>query len=349
MREVRIGRRFVGPGHPVFIIAEAGVNHNGDLEMAKRLIEVAAESGADAVKFQTFAAEKLVSADAPKAEYQKRTTGEDESQFNMLKRLELSASDYKELVRHANQCGITFLSTPFDETSADFLVELEVPALKVGSGDLTNLPLLRHMAAKGLPMLISTGMGTLGEIEEALAAVMAAGNDQVLLYHCVSSYPAPVEETNLRALNTMMQAFPFPIGYSDHTPGIAVPVAAVALGAVSIEKHFTLDRSLPGPDQETSLEPGELAAMVKSIRQVEAALGDGYKRPTLAEANVARVARRSLVAARDIPSGAVLTADMLAIRRPGTGIPPKHLELVQGRTTRRELRKGQVITWDLLV
>lgn len=346
MDSIRIGDRWVGPGHPCFIIAEAGVNHNGDLDLARRLVDAAAAAGADAVKFQTFRAERVVSRGAPKAEYQKATTSPDESQLEMLRRLELSPEAHRELAGYARERGILFLSTPHDQESIDLLADLGVPAFKVGSGDLTNLPYLRHLARKGRPILLSTGMATLGEVEEALAVIFAEGNREVVLLHAVSSYPAPPEDCNLRAMGTLAAAFRVPVGFSDHTLGLEVALAAVALGACVIEKHLTLDRSLPGPDHKASLEPEEFRAMVEGIRRVERALGDGVKRPAPSEENTRVVARKSLVAATEIPPGTRIRPEMVAVKRPGTGLPPRCLDAILGRETRRGIPADQPITWE---
>lgn len=336
----------IGPGRPCFVIAEAGVNHNGDLDLARQLVEVAASAGADAVKFQTFRAEKLVTAGAPKATYQQRQSGTEEGQLGMLRRLELSREDHLELMALCRRLGILFLSTPFEEESADLLESLGVAAYKLPSGEITNLPLLAHVARKGRPLILSTGMATLGEIEAAVGAIAAAGNPDLALLHCVSSYPTAPADANLRAMATLASAFPCPVGYSDHTEGIAIPLAAVALGACILEKHFTLDRSLPGPDQQVSLEPDELKALVAGIRQVEAALGDGLKRPAACESNTAAVARKSLVAAMDIPEGAVLTAAAITLKRPGTGLPPALLPHLLGRCARTAIARDSLLRWE---
>lgn len=338
----------IGDLHPVFIIAEAGVNHNGDLDMALRLIDAAAAAKADAVKFQTFSTERLVTRRAPKAAYQKQTTDNQENQYAMLKRLELSRSDHERLLAHAQDQGITFLSTPFDHASADLLIELGVPAIKIGSGELTNLPLLEHVARQGQAIILSTGMAYLGEVEEAVRCIQAHSDAPLILLHCVSNYPAHEADVNLRAMLTMRQALGLPVGYSDHTLGMTMPIAAVALGACAIEKHFTLDRSLPGPDHRASLEPDEIQAMVQAIRDVEAALGDGIKRPTTGELDTARVARRSVVSQVDIPAGTEITTQMLAIKRPGTGIPPRDLARVLGRIARVTIPADTVIEWEMI-
>ncbi|KMY86512.1 N-acetylneuraminate synthase [Candidatus Paraburkholderia calva] len=328
------------------VIAEAGVNHNGSLELAHRLIDVAAEAGADFVKFQTFRTEALVTRDAQKAAYQKRTTGHGETQFDMLKRLEIDQDCFRELAAYAASKKISFLSTPFDIESARFLATLGVNAFKVSSGDLTNIPFLRELAAMGKPIILSSGMATLGEIEEAVEACEQGGIsiDKLTLLHCTTEYPAPAEKINLWAMQTIAQAFPGAIhGYSDHSEGIEIPIAAVALGAQVIEKHFTLDRSMEGPDHKASLEPSELAAMVRAIRRVGVALGDGRKRPTASEMLNRAIARKSIVAARPIAKGEVFSAENLAVRRPGNGISPARWDSLLGQPATRDYSQNELI------
>ena len=343
MQPVQIGNKLIGPQQSVFVIAEAGVNHNGDLKMARELIDAAVDAGADAVKFQTFQADRLVMPDAPKAEYQLQNTRKAESQLEMLRRLELSADAHRELQSYCHQRGIVFLSTPFDEEAADLLEELGVPAFKISSGDLTNSPLLEYVALKGKPIILSTGMSEISELIEAVSVLNSAGCETPILLHCVSNYPANAAEVNLRAMQTMHAAFDLPVGFSDHTEGIDISLAAVALGACVIEKHFTLDRTLPGPDHRASLEPGELRQLVRSIRRIESALGSGRKVPTASEIETARVARRSLIAATDIPAGTALKREMVIIRRPGTGMSPALLETVLGRRLLRRIAAGTLL------
>lgn len=345
---IDIASRKVGLEQPCFIIAEAGVNHNGNVEMAKQLVDVAAEAGADAAKFQTFKAERVVSARAPKAKYQLETTGAGESQLEMVRRLELSPDAHCELSAYCRERGVLFMSTPFDEESVDLLDELRVPVFKIGSGEINNWPFLEYIARKGKPIILSTGMSYLSEVDEAVRVIRDVGCDQLVLLHCISNYPADPTDANLRAMQTMATALQVPVGYSDHTPGIEVALAAVALGACVIEKHFTLDKNLPGPDHRASLEPHELMALVHGIRIVEAALGHGYKRPAASEANTAAVARRSLVAARDIPAGAILTEEMVAIKRPGTGLPPTMYPYLIGRTARTAILADTLLTLEML-
>jgi N-acetylneuraminate synthase len=345
---VVVGSQAIGPGHRCFVIAEAGVNHNGDLALARALVDAAVAAGADAVKFQTFRAERLVTADAPKAEYQLRTTNARESQFEMLKRLELADEEHRALLAYCRSRDIMFLSTPFDETSGDFLASLGVPALKVPSGEITNLPFVRHVAGIGKPIILSTGMASLSETAAAVDAICETGNRSLVLLHCVSNYPADPADANLKAMATLRDAFGVPSGFSDHTMGDAIAVAAAALGASVIEKHLTLDRSLPGPDQQASMEPEPFRDMVRRIRDVEAGLGTGRKEPTPREAAVARIARRSLVAARRIPAGTLIEAEMVAIRRPGTGLAPDQLPSIVGKRTRVDVPEGALLTREML-
>ncbi len=348
MRHVELGSRKIGPGYSCFIIAEAGVNHNGDVGLARRLVDVAVEAGADAVKFQTFKADRLVTPDAPKADYQLHATGGGRSQLEMLRQLELSPEAHRELFSYCRQRDILFMSTPFDEESTDLLEHLGVPIYKIPSGEITNLPFLAYVASKGKPMIISTGMSNLDEVKAAVRTIEDAGNASVVLLHCVSAYPTSPIDANLRAMHTMEKEFDVPVGYSDHTPGIEVALAAATLGACVIEKHFTLDRSLPGPDQGASLDPKELSALVQGVRVVEKALGHARKEPAACEANIAAVVRKSLVAARDIPRGTVLTDELIAIKRPGTGLPPVLRSQLVGRIAKMDIRAGTVLTWELV-
>lgn len=333
----------------VFIIAEAGVNHNGDIGLACRLVDVAVSAGANAVKFQTFRAENVISKNAPKAAYQEKTTGSSESQLEMVKKLELPFEAFRELQDYCKKRGIVFLSTPFDEESLDFLKKLDLPYFKIPSGEITNFPFLEKIARQGKPLIISTGMSTLDEVKQAVAVVKNAGNTGIILLHCVSNYPAKPEDANLKAMETMRSAFGLPVGFSDHTPGIEVALAAVALGASVIEKHFTLDRSLPGPDHQASLSPQELMMLVQGIRIVEKALGTGVKQPAVSEKNTAEVARKSLVATKAIFPGTILTREMIAIKRPGTGLSPSQLETILGRKVREALKADDLIQLDMLV
>lgn len=327
------------------IIAEAGVNHNGDLDLAKQLIAAAKAAGADIVKFQTFKTENLVTKIAEKATYQKGTTDADESQYAMLRKLELSRPDHEVLIKECSRHGIGFFSTAFDTDSFDMLVEMGLDQVKIPSGELTNLPLLRYMTRLGLPVILSTGMANLGEIEAAVEAIELAGTPRhlVTVLHCTTEYPASMADVNLRAMVSMKAALGVEVGYSDHTPGIEIPVAAVALGARVIEKHFTLDRTLPGPDHQASLEPHELKAMVDAIRNVEVALGDGVKRPSASELKNKPIARKSLVAIRAIRSGETFNSENIGTKRPGTGISPMRWDEVIGRISSRDFDVDELI------
>jgi N,N'-diacetyllegionaminate synthase len=347
-RAFTVAGRKIGDAAPVFIVAEAGVNHDGDPARARRLVDVAAECGADAVKFQTFRVDSLLTRAAPKAGYQVETTGAGESQRDMLARLELSLEVLAELKDRATKRGLVFFSAPFDEESVDVLDALGVALFKVPSGEITNLPLLRHVAAKGRPMIVSTGMSSLEEVEEAVAVIRAAGDPPLALLHCLSAYPAPASEINLRAMDALAARSGGLVGFSDHTFGIEIAVAAVARGAVIIEKHLTLDKTLAGPDHRASLDPPEFAAMVRAIRAVEAALGDGVKRPMPSEADTRRVARKSLVAARPLRAGERLAAEDVLIKRPGTGISPADLDKAVGRRLVHDVAVDEVIAWDAL-
>lgn len=328
------------------IIAEAGVNHNGDIGLAKELVAIAASCGADLVKFQTFETHKSIATFAPKANYQKLSTAASESQYDMVKRLELSRSDHEIIIDACEQYGIRFFSTGFDIDSIDFLTTLGARMIKIPSGELTNLPLLRHIAGKKLPTILSTGMASLGEIEAALTVLTDGGLDRktITLLHCNTEYPTPMIDVNLHAMATMRSAFGIPVGYSDHTEGIEVAIAAVALGASVIEKHFTVDRNLPGPDHRASLEPDELRQMVKAIRNIEQALaGDGVKRPMPSERANRLIARKSIVAARQITAGEAFSSENLATKRPGTGISPMRWDDVIGRIAARDYDADEAI------
>jgi N,N'-diacetyllegionaminate synthase len=327
------------------IIAEAGVNHNGDMALARRLIDVAAEAGADLVKFQTFSADRLVTAQAGKADYQTKTTDAAESQHAMIHRLELTREMHEALIAHCESRGIQFFSTAFDPASIDLLFELGLDRFKIPSGEITNLPYLRHMGRYGKPVILSTGMATLGEIEAALDVLEQAGTPRTLatVLHCNTEYPTPMADVNLRAMLAIRDAFGVPVGYSDHTLGIEVAVAAVALGATVIEKHFTLDRNLPGPDHRASLEPAELGAMVAAIRNIEKALGDGIKRPSASEAKNKPLARKSLVAARAIRAGERFSETNVTTKRPGTGLSPMRWDEVLGHKAPRDFAPDELI------
>jgi N-acetylneuraminate synthase len=344
MKNISVDHKVIGEGSPVFIIAEAGCNHNGDLDLAKKLVDVAVEAGADAVKFQTFIADQLVTPYAAKADYQKKNTGnEKESQFRMLKKLELPYEAFKTLKTYCDQSGIIFLSTPFDYASADFLNELKVPAFKIASGDITNLPFLAFISSKGKPVILSTGMSTLKEVHKARGTLTEKQEIPIVLLHCTSEYPAPAEDINLSAMQTLHNTFKAPVGLSDHTLGIEISLAAVALGAKVIEKHITLDKKLPGPDHRASLEPGELQGLAKAIRTIEKALGDGVKKPAPSEIKTRSIARKSIVAAKRIKKGQLLAETNLTVKRPGNGVSPTEWKKVIGRKALRNFDKDELI------
>jgi len=349
MKKIEIGNKLVGDEQPIFIIAEVGVNHNGDIRLAKKLIDATKDAGADAVKFQAFKTEKVVTKYAEKAKYQKETTGLSESQYDMIRRLELKDEEIRELYNYAKKNNIIFLSSAFDKESVDLLDNLGVPAFKVASGEITNFPLLRYIAEKKKPIILSTGMSTIGEIEEALEVIREKGVENIVLLHCVTSYPAKIEDVNLRVIEALRRRFKLPVGFSDHTLGITIPIAVAALGAVLVEKHFTLDRTLPGPDHRASLEPDELKDMVRAVRDVEKALGDRVKKPTKDEERIKKVVRRSIVAKMGIPKGTVITEDMLDFKRPGVGIEPKYLNEIIGKKAKKDIKPDGLITFDKLV
>ena len=328
------------------IIAEAGVNHNGSQKLARELIQVAAEAGADLIKFQTFAADRLVTGSAKKADYQLVTTEAQESQHEMIRKLELSREVHEELIDYCQQCGIGFFSTGFDIQSVSLLAELGLDRFKIPSGEITNLPYLQHLGSYGKPIILSTGMAKLGEIEAALEVLEASGTtrEKVTVLHCNTEYPTPMEDVNLRAMSAIRDALGVEVGYSDHTLGIEVAVAAVALGATVIEKHFTLDRSLPGPDHRASLEPAELKAMVQAIRNIELALsGDGLKRPSPSEKNNIPIIRKSLVANCAIRAGEIFTTQNLTAKRPGSGISPMRWDDFIGKRATRDYQEDELI------
>ena len=327
------------------IIAEAGVNHNGDLDLAKQLINAAADAGADLVKFQTFNANRQVTRTAKKADYQTQTTSSTESQHAMLRRLELTEEMHHQLIAHCLTQNIGFLSTGFDIESVDLLVSLGQECFKIPSGEITNLPYLRHIGQLGKTVILSTGMATLGEIEAAIEVLEQTGTPRakVTVLHCTTEYPTPMNEVNLRAMQSIHAAFDVAVGYSDHTEGIEIAIAAVAMGASVIEKHFTLDRTFPGPDHRASLEPAELKAMVTAIRNIEIALGDGIKRLTPSEARNKPVARKSLVASRAITGGEVFTAENLTVKRPGTGISPMRWDELVGQASQKNYNEDDLI------
>jgi N-acetylneuraminate synthase/N,N'-diacetyllegionaminate synthase len=345
---IEIAGRKIGRGHPVYVIAEAGVNHNGDLQTAKRLIEEARACGADCVKFQTFRAENVATRKAPKARYQLDTTDRAESQFDMLRKLQLSPEDHKVLKAHAENAGITFLSTPYNFEDVDLLESLGVPAYKVASGQVVELPFLRRIAGTGKPVLLSTGMATLAEVDEALRTIMKEGNDRVVLLQCTTDYPSRIKDANLRVMETFRAAFGVMAGYSDHTSGDEAAIAAVALGARVIEKHFTLDKTMPGPDHGSSATPEELGSLVEKIRRVESALGDARKGPTETERENAVGMRRSIAARSDIPRGKTITEEDITFKRPATGLPPSLYDAVMGKRAARDISADELLRMDMV-
>ena len=347
MLKFRIGERWVGDGEPCFIVAEAGANHNRDLTMAKELIAVAAEAKADAVKFQTYSAETLYSKKTPRFSYLEGLT--DKSTWDLIKEIELPREWQEELAEEAKKRGVLFMSTPFDHRAVDELDALGVPAFKIASFEIVDLPLVRHAASKGKPMIMSTGLANYEDIQDAFSTCREVGNEQVVLLQCASLYPAPPERINLRAMETMRRAFGTLVGLSDHSLGIHISVAAPAIGACVIEKHYTLSRSLKGPDHPFAIEPAELRELVRQVREVEAALGDGRKLgPAPDELEMHQKARRSLVAACAIPKGTRLERDMVTIKRPGFGIKPKHLDLLIGRVAKQDIEEDTVLTWEMV-
>lgn len=328
-----------------FIIAEAGVNHNGDINIAKKLVDVACAAGVDAIKFQTFKAENLVTKNAPKAKYQEQSTGSG-NQYDMLKKLELSYDDHIILQKYCKEKGLTFISTPFDFESVDLLEKLNVPLYKISSGDLTNIPLLKYIARLNKPMIISTGMANLGEVEEAIEAIGEVGNNKISLLHCTSNYPTNYNDVNLNAMITLENAFKLPIGYSDHTIGIEVPVAAVAMGAKIIEKHFTIDKFMEGPDHEASVDPEELRRMVKSIRNIESSLGNGIKTCNESEKNTKEIARKSIVASVNIKKGETISYNNITFKRPSNGISPRLTDEIIGKVAVEDINVDSFITFS---
>jgi N,N'-diacetyllegionaminate synthase len=329
----------------VFIIAEAGVNHNGSLELAKKLIDVASDAGADAVKFQTFKAENLVSKNAQKADYQKQTTNSEESQFDMIKRLELDIKTHKILMDYCKEKNIMFLSTPFDHDSIELLNDLGLEIFKIPSGEITNLPYLRHIGKLDKKVILSTGMADIGEIEDAMDILTNAGTkkENIIVLHANTEYPTPYEDVNLKAMVTIGKTFDVAFGYSDHTLGIEVDIAAVAMGACCIEKHFTLDCTMEGPDHKASLEPDELKAMVKAIRNIELALGNGIKKPSKSESKNISIARKSIVAKVDIKKGEIFSTNNLAVKRPANGINPMRWDEIIGTVATKDYKEDELI------
>jgi N,N'-diacetyllegionaminate synthase len=345
--EIEIAGRKVGPGHPCFLIAEAGVNHNGSLARALQLVEIARAAGADAVKFQLFRVEEQISRAAPVADYQRDLTGA-QTMHEMAHSYDLPWEAHRTIAAHCRQSGIAYMASCFDSLAVDFFLELGGDAVKVGAGEITNYPLLAHIAATGRPILLSTGMSTLQDVAGAVEYIRAHGASPLALFQCVSNYPADPATVNLRVMQTLMQSFGVPVGFSDHTLGNTIAIAAAALGAHLIEKHFTSDKTLPGPDHPMSLDAGELRAFVAEIRTAESALGSGIKRIQPGEMAVQRVARRSLVSAGPIHAGETLSESNVTLKRPATGIDPRFSELALGRTARIDIPADTPITWEML-
>jgi len=329
-----------------YIIAEAGVNHNGDINLAYKLIDAAKECGVDCVKFQTFKAENLVTKTAKKAEYQIENTKNNDSQFSMLKKLELSYDDFKSLKDYCDKIGIEFMSTPFDNDSVDLLERLNMKTYKISSGDITNKPFLEYVASKHKPIILSTGMCTMDEVKEAVSWIENAGNKQLTLLHCTSNYPTPYCDVNMNAIITLDKAFEYSTGYSDHTQGIIIPIMAVAMGATVIEKHFTLDKNMEGPDHKASLDVGELKEMVTAIRNIESARGNGEKVPAKSELSTREVARKSIILKRALQKGAIITSDDLDVKRPGVGLAPKFLPELVGKKIIRDMVSEELISFN---
>lgn len=350
MRKIRIGNKWIGPGEPCFIIAEVGSNHDRKLKQAKKLIDIASNAGADAVKFQTFKAERLYSRKTPTLSYLKKDKllKKGESVWDLIKKIEMPHKWHKPLADYCEKKGIIFLSTPFDLEAVNELEKVAMPAYKIASFEITHLPLLEYVAKKGKPVILSTGMADLADIELAIDTIYRQDNKDVILLHCAVGYPCKYEDLNLRAIETMQKAFQLPVGFSDHTLGITSDIAAIVLGACVIEKHFTLNRKLPGPDHRFALEPNELRTMVKAIRDTEKALGLPVKRCTKSEKELHNLARRSLVAACNIPKGKKISKDMIAVKRPGYGIHPKMMDVIIGRTAKVNIEEDDILTWQML-
>ena len=346
---INIGNKTIGEGFPCFLIAEAGVNHNGSLDLAKKMIDAAANANADAIKFQAFSADRLALKDTPLVAYQKKTTQPLKNQHQLLKQLELGINDFRNLKKHCENRGIIFLSSPFDEINADEMQEIGVDAYKIPSGEITNIPLLIHIARKGKPVILSTGMATLCEVESAVQIIEESGNGQIVLLQCTSEYPADPSVVNLRAMLTLKSVFNYDVGFSDHTIGIEVPLAAVAMGAKIIEKHFTLDRNMPGPDHQASIDESELRELVNGVRKVEIALGDGRKWPSMQEVETSQLVRKSIISKKDINAGEMLTLDNIGTSRPGDGLPPSLIPFVLGKKAKEFIKSNSKIFLDQLL
>lgn len=342
---IKIGNQSIADGQPCYVIAEAGVNHNGRLDLALELVKQAKEAGADCVKFQTFKAERVVTKESPKAAYQLKVTSQKESQLDMLRKLELRSEDYQKIIEFAKECGIHVLSTPYNEEDADFLESLGFDAFKIASGQLVELAFLKHLAAKKRPLILSTGMGTLAEVSEAVETIRGAGNEQMVILQCTTNYPSDLNEANIKAMITMKNALNVQVGYSDHIPEDYACFAAVALGATVIEKHFTLDKNMDGPDHSSSLDVQEFTHLVEGIRKIERSLGNGVKEPSVIEIENAKGMRRSIVSKKPIGVGEVLTYENLCFKRPATGIAPKEIDKIVGKKLRLGVREDELINY----
>lgn len=343
VKNIRIEKKIIGDNQPTFIIAEAGVNHNGKLELAKNLVDIAVQAGADAVKFQTFKSEGVTTSTVDSADYVKKNLNENVKQLEILKKLELSYSDFKKLRNYCDKKNIIFLSTPHSYDAIDFLEKL-VPAYKFGSGDITNIPAIKYAAMKKKPIILGTGMSNISEIKRAIKAIKSTGNNQIIALHCTTDYPTSLEDVNLKAMLTMKKELNCLIGYSDHTIGTTVAIAAVALGANVIEKHFTIDKKMKGPDHRASANPEELKEMISRIRETEKILGNSIKKPTKSEKKNMNIIRKSIVAKKDIRKGVKITRDMIIIKRPGTGLEPSKIEEILGKKTRKYIKKDEFFT-----
>jgi N-acetylneuraminate synthase/N,N'-diacetyllegionaminate synthase len=347
MKTFKISNKTVGENHPIFIIGEAGINHNGKLELAKKLVDIAADAGCDAVKFQTYKSEGVVAHSAESADYVNENLGSNISQFDLIKSYELKYEDFEELKKYCDNKGIIFLSTPHSFDAINFLDDL-VTAYKFGSGDLTNIPALKHAAKKDKPIILGTGMSTIYEIKQAVNAIKSEGNDKIIALHCTTNYPCPIEEVNLNAMLTMKEELECLVGYSDHTLGIMIPILATAMGANVIEKHFTLDKNLPGPDHKASLDPDELKKMISEIRETELVLGSFDKKPTASEEKIKQVTRKSLIAKNNISKGTTITKDLIDIKRPGTGINPVDIEKIVGKKSKIDIDKDEILQFNMV-
>jgi len=347
MRNIKIAGKIIGDKQPVFIIAEAGVNHNGDLNIAKKLVDVAVNAGADAVKFQTFKSEKLTVSDVKSPDYANKNLGKETNQLDMLKKYELEYTDFEKLKQYCDKKGIVFLSTPHSFDAIDFLEKL-VSAYKFGSGDITNIPALKHAAEKGKPMILGTGMSTMQEVKTAVNAIKSVGNNQIVVLHCTTNYPSSSDEVNLNAMVSMKKELNCLVGYSDHTLSILVPSIAAVLGAVILEKHFTIDKKLPGPDHKASIEPEELKEMIKQIREAEKILGSFEKKPTKSEGKNLNLVRKSIVAKEKIEKGTEITEKMLDFKRPGTGIKPSEIDEIVGKKAKITIQKNEILKTDMV-